>query len=108
MLEDLAYRFNVSRSTFSWIFQTWLDVMYARLMFLIVWPEKDAVRPNMPQIFKDLYPKCRCIIDCTEILMERPFTLKARVQTYSNYKHHNTVKILIAITIKYTNPLHIS
>ena len=44
MLEDLAYRFNVSKSTISRIFQTWLDVMYARLKFLIVWLERDAVR----------------------------------------------------------------
>ena len=98
MLEDLGYRFHVSKSTISRIFQAWIDVMYARLKFLIVWPSRDVVRHNMPQVFKDLYPNYCCIIDCTEIFMERPFTLKARAQTYSNYKHHNTVKLLIGIT----------
>ena len=29
---------------------------------------------------------------------ERPSDLMARAQTFSNYKHHNTVKFLIAIT----------
>ena len=29
---------------------------------------------------------------------ERPKSLKARAQTWSNYKHHNTVKFLVAIT----------
>ena len=53
---------------------------------------------NMPQIFKDLYPKTRCIIDCSEIFIECPLAFQARAQTYSNYKKHNTVKILIAIT----------
>ena len=52
----------------------------------------------MPQIFKDLYPSCRCIIDCSEIFIERPLSFQARAQTYSNYKKHNTIKFLIAIT----------
>ena len=98
MFQDLAYRYNVSKGTMSRMFHTWIDLMYAKLSFLIVWPSKDVVRHNMPLIFKQLYPKCRYIIDCTEIFIERPFSLKARAQTYSNYKHHNTVKILITIT----------
>ena len=38
------------------------------------------------------------IIDCFEVFIERPSNLLARAQTFSNYKHHNTVKVLIAIT----------
>ena len=97
MLEDLGYRFNLSKGSISRMFHTWIDVTYARLKFLIVWPTRDVVRHNMPQVFKGLYPTCRCIIDCS-IFIERSFSLKARAQTYSNYKHHNTVKILIAIS----------
>lgn len=52
----------------------------------------------MPQIFKDLYPRTWCIIDCSEIFIERPCAYQARAQTYSNYKKHNTVKFLIDIT----------
>ena len=29
--------------------------------------------------------------------MERPTNLKARAQTWSNYKHHSTIKFLIGI-----------
>ena len=39
-----------------------------------------------------------CIIDCTEIFIERPLNLLARAQTFSNYKKHNMVKLLIGIT----------
>lgn len=42
--------------------------------------------------------KTTIIIDCFEIFIERPSNLLARAQTFSNYKHHNTVKVLIAIT----------
>lgn len=53
---------------------------------------------NMPQIFKDFYPRTRCIIDCYEIFIERPCAYQARAKTYSNYKKHNTVKFLVDIT----------
>ena len=49
--------------------------------------------------FKKNYSKVRCIIDCSEIFIERPTSMQARVKTFSNYKKkHNTVKFLIAIT----------
>ena len=38
------------------------------------------------------------IIDCFEIFIERPTNLLARAQTFSSYKHHNTIKVLIGIT----------
>ena len=38
------------------------------------------------------------MIDCFEVFCERPRDLMARAQTYSHYKHHNTVKFLIGIT----------
>ena len=50
------------------------------------------------QIFKDLYPRTRCIIDCSEVFIERPYSFQPRAQTYSNYKKHNTIKFLIGIT----------
>ena len=40
-----------------------------------------------------------CIIDCTEIFIERPKSLTARAQTWSNYKHNNTIKYLIGISL---------
>ena len=52
----------------------------------------------MPMIFKLLYPRCIGIIDCSEIFIDTPLNFEARSQTYSNYKKHNTIKFLIAIT----------
>lgn len=39
---------------------------------------------------------CTSIIDCFEIFIEKPKNFRARAQTYSQYKHHNTVKYLIS------------
>jgi len=37
------------------------------------------------------------VIDCFEVFIEKPLSLLARAQTFSDYKHHNTVKFLIGI-----------
>lgn len=37
------------------------------------------------------------IIDCYELKIEKPSNLAARASTWSQYKHSNTVKVLIAI-----------
>ena len=40
----------------------------------------------------------KCIIDCFELFIERPTSFKARAETYSSYKKHNTLKVLMAVT----------
>ena len=92
-VEDLAYRFGIAQSTVCRICQRWLDVMYKRLRFLIHWPERDILWQNMPESFKQLYPRCACTIDCSEIFIDTPTEYKARAQTYSNYKKKQYSKI---------------
>ena len=71
--------------------------MYVRLTPLVKWPERGELLKSMPMEFRKSFKNCVTIIDCFEVFMERPTNLKARAQTWSNYKHHNTVKFLIAI-----------
>ena len=37
------------------------------------------------------------IIDCFEVFIDRPSNLLARASTWSAYKHHNTIKVLLGI-----------
>lgn len=96
--QDLAYRFQVTQSTVSRYFNRWLDVMYVSLSCLVTWPERDQLMKTMPMEFRKHFKKCVVIIDCFKIFIERPTSQSARAQTWSNYKHHNTVKFLIGIT----------
>ena len=96
-LRDLAYRLGVGESQFSAIFHNWLTVMYHNLKQLIVWPDSETLRENLPVAFRKHFINAKCIIDCFEIFIERPLSFDARAATYSNYKKHNTVKVLIAI-----------
>lgn len=95
---DLAHRFDLPFSTVSKIIREWIPMLSLALKPLIIWPSKDAVIANMPRCFKPKFKNCRCIIDCTEIFIERTYNLKARAETWSNYKHQNTIKYLIGIT----------
>ena len=48
--------------------------------------------------FKKMYPKCRVIIDCSEVFTETPTALDEAAALLSEYKHHHTIKFLVAIT----------
>ena len=98
--QDLAYRFGVSMSTVSRTFAHWLVTMDVRLSPLIRWPEREELWKTMPQCFKFSFGniKTTVIIDCFEVFCVKPTNLLARAQTFSSYKHHNTVKVLIGIT----------
>ena len=99
LFKDLAYQLNISVATVQRSFHNVLDVLYHRLSFLIRWPERDELRKTMPMCFRALYQKkVAVIIDCFELFTEKPSGALNQVQTYSNYKHHQTVKYLIGIS----------
>ena len=65
-------------------------------------PSKDVVKKTLPAKFKKpgyLIANVRHIIDCTEIFIETPnCNPTVRAATWSEYKHHNTAKVLVSIT----------
>ncbi|XP_033641398.1 uncharacterized protein LOC117301485 isoform X2 [Asterias rubens] len=97
---DIAGRFQISRSSASKIFHLWMKHMSVQLKPLINWPDRQTLRRTLPKTFKKSkkYRKTTVIIDCFEIFMQRPSDLKLRAHTYSHYKHHNTIKVLIGIS----------
>lgn len=96
-MEDLSYRFHISLTSVASIFQRWIDVLYTNLHGMIIWPTTDHMQ--LPPVFQNkVFQRVRCIIDCTEFFIQRPSSLKARAQTFSNYKRHNTIKCLIGIS----------
>jgi len=97
--EFISFLFHVSPATMSRVILKWLKRMDMRLSSLIRWPERDTLRKTMPECFKASFgSKVAVIIDCFEIFTERPSNLLARAATWSNYKHHNTSKVLLGIT----------
>ncbi|XP_026012899.1 uncharacterized protein LOC113015174 [Astatotilapia calliptera] len=97
-LKDLAFRFNISLSTASRVWHKVIDILHKRLEFLIEWPERHVLQATMPLSFRQAFGcKVAVIVDCFEVFIERPSNLLAQAQTWSNYKHHHTVKFLIGV-----------
>lgn len=64
---------------------------------LVFWPDKDIVLRTMPSSLQGKYRNLRCTIDCTEVFIEKPRNLHLQALTWSEYKHNNTIKFLVAI-----------
>ena len=90
--EDLAYRLRVHKCSISHIFLSVIQVLYTLSYTSDVMAERDVLCKTMSMDFRKHSPNCVVIIDCFEILLDRPTNLLARAQTYSSYKHQNTVK----------------
>ena len=63
-------------------FHRWLDVMSRELKQLIVWPDRGILHETLPECFKPNYTRTACIVDCSEVFIERPSSLSARSETY--------------------------
>ncbi|KAJ8910236.1 hypothetical protein NQ315_002560 [Exocentrus adspersus] len=97
--KDIAYRFGISPFSASTYFKNVIRIMRLRLKHLVFWPSREVLMKTMPTCFKESFQdKASVIIDCFEIVMETPANLLAKAQSWSSYKHHQTVKYLIGIT----------
>ena len=59
---------------------------------------KEVILEHLPAKFKKDHPKIRCVIDCSEVFIERPKAVDIQAATWSDYKRHNTVTFLIGIS----------
>lgn len=98
LYKDLAWRFNTSPSSACRCFNNILKCLHEIMKGCVVWLPRSRIQRSMPQSFIDSgHGNTTCIFDCTEVALQRPSKQKARAQTYSSYKAHNTVKFLTVI-----------
>ena len=96
--KDLGYRFSISKSLVSRYLCTWICFLYLHLKEIDWTQSPQQVSETLPQSLHDKYPTTFDIIDGTEIFIETPNDMHILSSTWSSYKHHNTVKFLIACT----------
>ena len=72
-------------------------------------PTVQQVAGTLPCAFKEKYPDTYAIIDASEIFIETPSDMQS--SSWSQYKHHNTTKFLVACTpngaICFISPLYV-
>ena len=76
--------------TTSVVILKWIDIAYNRLEVMLKWLSGDDLLATT---------KVAVIVDCFEVLCHKPKNHRAKAETFSSYKHHNTVKFLIGVTL---------
>jgi hypothetical protein len=79
------------------IFTTWVFLLEKELGSLMHCPTRDIIARTLPAQFSQ-FNNIRFIVDCTELFIERASCFLAQNLTFSNYKHHTTIKFIVAIT----------
>ena len=59
-------------------------------------PSIDQVWATIPTAFKEKFPAIFAIIDGSEVFIETPSDLQMQSSAWSQHKHHNTAKFLVA------------
>ena len=90
--------FCISQPSVSKIFTTWITLLYHLFKQVLVrWPSKQLIKKYLPKCFSK-YPRTHVVIYCTEIKVEKPSAPSSQKVTWSDYKSHNTFKLLVGIT----------
>ena len=97
--EDLADRFCISPALYSRTFTTWISLLRQLLGHaLVVWLPIETIQQSLPNVSSIAgYSNCRVILDCADVFIEELKSLDNEVHTWSDYKHHNTIKLLVGI-----------
>ena len=94
---QLGDMFGVSESTICKTVTTWVCLLANFFNgTLLRWPSREEIKHQFPKSFKK-YPYTRVVIDATEFYIEKPTSPFAQRATWSDYKHHNTLKLLVGI-----------
>lgn len=91
-------RFGISTKEVSLVFKCYIEILAKSLRpALLIFYTRQEIARTIPKEYGN-YPKLRCIIDCSEIFIQKPSHMRLQAATWSDYKHHNTVKFLVAIS----------
>ena len=98
LLKDLEFRFKISASAVSKIFNRWISFMYECMQAILFLPDLKQLQMYIPECFKN-FSDTRIVLDCTEVFVQTPSSLENRSLTFSNYKSHDTFKALVGISM---------
>ena len=96
LTEDIADRFDISTGLASNIITTWVKAASAVLKPMIFVPDREAIYKTLPNRIKSM-PDIHSILDGTDVFIETPKNLDLQKITWSDYKHHNTAKLLVCV-----------
>lgn len=72
--------------------------MYRILKKYVRWPSADEIKKTLSESYPQKYSDTRVILGCTEFFLTKPKNCSSQAATYSQYKHHSTVKAMVGIS----------
>ena len=95
---DLAEQFGCSESMVTNVVITWIHVLHSALHdgFMSTIPTRLKNQASLPSIFS-YFNNTRIVLDCTEVQIAIPSSMKESNLTYSHYKNRNTFKGLVGV-----------
>ncbi|XP_046484915.1 uncharacterized protein [Neodiprion pinetum] len=100
LIEDLAYKFDVSTGFVSKICTTWIYFLHNEFTTQLkpfMFPSRKTIAETLPKIFRSI-KNIRVIVDCAEFFCQSPTNFEHQGNLYSSYKAHTTFKVLIGCT----------
>ena len=94
--KDIAHRFGISNTLCTQIFHSWIRGMAEYFRSFVFMPDIETILATTPKRYRH-FENLIGIIDCSEIFMETPKNLEVQSATWSEYKHHNTLKFLVCV-----------
>ena len=84
--KDLAYRFDISTSTVSFIINTWIQYLFKVTSGIRVkmFPSRELIQKHLPACFKS-FKNTRVVIDCLEIFVQSSRNIAEQGNMYSSY-----------------------
>ena len=95
--KHLADLFGISAQDAGAVFRVWINYKFYRFGSVVVWPERQVLKDNMPKKFREDFPNTFLILDGTEIKVQKPSSLRSQSQCYSDSKSATTLKALVGI-----------
>ena len=86
--------FGLSVSQTSYIFRITLYKLNEALKKFVFWPSRSEIEKNLPIPFRLRYRSVASIIDCFDIIIEKPKNPIHQALTWSGNKKNNTIKYL--------------
>ena len=103
----MSFRFGLSTAQICHYITTWICFLYHHFKEINWMPSVDQVWATSPTPFKEKFPKTFAIIDGSEVFIDTPSDLHMQSSTWSQYKHHNTVKFIVACTNCFISPVFV-
>lgn len=99
-LRDLKLMFNLHESQISNIFTAWVRIMSEtfKSMEEALFAKVSTQEENKPDCYSP-FPNLRCVVDSTDVKIQKPSDMGQQANTFSQYKAHNIVKFLIATSL---------